>query len=208
MGPAAMWFLLAVGAASAVGVFIWDYRRKASKREAASKARLEKLLKTVVPSAATDVAEQGSAADAPAPKGPAFTSRKRFLDQPQTLSYLLLKTAMPEHLVFANVTLASVLDVPGTGFDREQQLRRLSGCPVDFVVGDRDMRILAVVDVEAPGADDPGGARRYKLDCLQAAGVRRLVLDPRTLPSRETLKRMICGESTPAVQRVQNLPKA
>jgi len=189
-----LWFLLLLGVTVVIGVFVWDYRRKAARREAASKQRFDRMFKTPPPAAdaPAPVAADVPAA-APVPKLAVFPPRGRFLGQPETLVYLLLKTAMPDHVVFAGVTLASVLDVPGTGFDREQQLRRLSTCPLDFVVCDRDMRIVAVVEIERPGAADPSGMDRYKLDCLEAAAVRRVALNPKALPPREALRALIGG---------------
>ena len=119
--------------------------------------------------------------------------RSRFLGQRETLVYLLLKTGMPDHQIFAGVTLASVISVPGVGFDREQQLRRLSAYLLDFVVCDRNMRIIAVVDMEAPGSADATGMERYKSDCLTAAGVRLVRINPMSLPPRDAIRGLILG---------------
>jgi len=194
-----VWFLLALGVISVIGVFIWDYRRKAARREAASKQRFSQIFKAK--------AEPESPAVAPSPVSPApaasasaaqasvavFPPRERFLGQSETLVYLLLKTGLPDHQIFANVTLASVLNVPGTGYDREQQLRRLSTYPLDFVVCDRNMRVVAAVDLESPGSVDAAGAERYMSDSLKAAGIRQVRLNPVSLPSRAALRELVCG---------------
>jgi hypothetical protein len=194
------WFLFLLVVVGVSAVFLWDYRRKAARREAASKERLERMFKA---KAATDAKPQSSPAAAPFPEAavtpkpsaglPAFRARDRFLGQPQTLAYLLLKTGLPDLQVFANVTLASVVNVPqAEGPEREQQLRRLSQCRLDFVVCSRDMRILAVVDVDAPENRD-AGMQRYKSDCLTAAGVRLVRINPLSLPSRESVRGLVCG---------------
>jgi hypothetical protein len=194
-----IWFFLVLGMAGIVGVFIWDYRRKAARRETASKQRFEQIFK--------GGAVPASPAAAPAPVPPvsvvstpeaqasvtAFPPRDRFLGQSETLVYLLLKTGLPDHQIFANVTLASILAVPGRGADREQQLRRLSACTLDFVVCDRNMRVVAVVDLESPGSVDAAGAQRYKSDSLKAAGVRQVRLNVASLPSRATLRELVSG---------------
>lgn len=194
-----IWFLLLLGFASIIGIFIWDYRRKAARREAARQQRFNQIFK--------DKTEPESTVAAPAPltsasavppaqaRVAAFPPRDRFLGQPETLVYLLLRTGLPDHQVFANVTLASVLNVPGAGHDREQQLRRLSTYALDFVVCDRNMRIVAVVDLESPGGADASGVERYKSDCLKAAGVRQVCVDPASLPSREALRALVRGDA-------------
>lgn len=194
-----MWILFLLVTAGVIAVFVWDYRRKAARREAASKERLEQIFKTKAGAMPPDAspAAVSSIATAPvskAPAGaPAFPARERFLGHPETLVYLLLKTGIPDHQIFANVTLASVISVPGVGFDREQQLRRLSTYLFDFVVCDRNMRIVAVLDMEAPGSADTSGMERYKSDCLMAAGVRLVRINPMSLPSRDAIRGLICG---------------
>ncbi len=196
-----MWFLFLLVVVGVSAVFFWDYRRKAARREAASEDRFERIFKAKV---ASDTTPGPSPAAAPltgaaaAPKSPgggaAFLARERFLGQPQTLAYLLLKTGLPELQIFANVTLASVVNVPqAVGPDREQQLRRLSQCQLDFVVCDREMHIIAVVDLDAPGSRDTAGLQRYKSDCLTAAGVRLVRINPQSMPSREAMRGLVFG---------------
>ncbi len=196
-----VWFLLSLGVVSVIGVFVWDYRRKAARREAASKQRFNQIFRAKPepesPAAASSPVSPAPAAPAPASAAQAsvaaFPPRERFLGQSGTLVYLLLKTGLPDHQIFANVTLASVLSVPGAGYDREQQLRRLSTYPLDFVVCDRNMRVVAVVDLESPGNVDDTGTERYQSDSLKAAGIRQVRLNPASLPSRAALRELVCG---------------
>ncbi len=186
-------FLLVLGCV--IAVFVWDYRKKAARREAVRKERFDQIFKqkadAAPPDATASAAVRAEAAPAAEPAG--FSAREKFLDRPQALVYLLLKTGMPDHLVFANVTLASVVVPKASGFDRQQQLRRLSACPLDFVVCDREMRVVAVVGMKSPGVMDTLGAERYKSDCLDAAGVRQVIVDPASLPSREALRALVQG---------------
>lgn len=192
-------FLLVVAGVSAV--FVWDYRRKAARREAASKERFEQIFNAKAAAAATPASAPATAplaGVAVAPKPPtgvsAFPARERFLGQPQTLAYLLLKTGLPDLQIFANVTLAAVVSAPqAEGPDREQQLRRLSQCQLDFVVCDRNMRIIAVVDLDSPASRDTAGMQRFKSDCLTAAGVRLIRINPLSLPPRKEMRGLVCG---------------
>ena len=194
------WYLFLLVVAGVTAVFVWDFRRKAARREAASKERFERILKAKAAAATPESSPAAApfAETAVAPKPPVgvsvFPARERFLGQPQTLAYLFLKTELPDLQIFANVTLASVVSVPGAeGPDREQQLRRLSQCQLDFVVCDRDMRIIAVVDLGAPVSQGAAGMQRFKSDCLTAAGVRLIRINPLSLPPREEVRGLVCG---------------
>jgi hypothetical protein len=195
-----VWFLFLLGATAIVGLFLWDYRKKTARREAASKERFEQIFKSRTRAAAPQtVPVTVSVSPAAAPARPAeatgspgFTLKERFLGPPQTLVYLLLKAAMPDHGVFPNVTLASIVSVPGRGMEHDQQ-RRLSTCLLDFVICDRDMHIVAVLELEVMNGAEAPGMERDKLDCLRAAGVRRIVLNPKSLPSRDALRNRVMG---------------
>lgn len=186
-----IWFLFLLVLGCVIGVFVWDYRKKAAAREAARKERFDQMFKQKagVPPDAAPAPDSQVVSVPNAPVG--FSARGRFLDRPETLVYLLLKAGMPDHLVFANVTLAAVLSAQGNGYDRDQQHRRLSACALDFVVCDREMRIVAVVDVGAARGGDSPGMEQYKSDCLKAAGVRQVRVDPASLPSREALRALV-----------------
>lgn len=194
------WFLFLLVVACVVAVVIWDFRRKTARREAASKERFEQIFKAKATAATTPEPSSAAAPSTGAPTAPkpsagtsALAARERFLGQPQTLVYFLLKTGIPDHSIFANATLASVLNAQGGSLDREQQLRRLSQCPLDFVVCDRDMRVVAVVDLDSPESGDTAGAQRFKADCLAAAGVRFIRINPMSPPSREEMRGLVCG---------------
>lgn len=195
------WYLFLLVVACVAAVLVWDFRRKAARREAASKERFEQIFKAKAAAATASESSPAAPPSTGAPAAPkpsagvsALSARERFLGQPQTLVYFLLKTGIPDLQVFANVTLASVVSVPGEeGPDREQKLRRLSQCQLDFVVCDRDMRIVAVVDMDAPESRDTAGMQRFKSDCLMAAGVRLIRINPMSLPSREQMRGLVCG---------------
>ncbi len=195
------WYLFLLVVACVAAVVVWDFRRKAARREAVSKERFEQIFKANVAAATEPESSPAAAPSTGAPAAPkppagvsALSARERFLGQPHTLVYFLLKTGIPDVHVFANVALASVVNVPGEeGPNREHKLRRVSECQLDFVVCDRDMRIVAVVDMDAPESRDAAGMQRFKSDCLMAAGVRLVRINPMSLPSREEMRGLVCG---------------
>jgi hypothetical protein len=192
-------FLLAV--AGGVVFAIWNFRRKAAASKAASAARFEKMFKAkAAAGAASDLPvvspPESATRAAPMAQAAASTSppRERFLGKSETLIYYLLKTGVPDHEVFANATLASVVGAPGNGRDREQQVRRLSQYQLDFVICDKSMRVVAVVDVESAAGAATAGDQSFKSDILRQAGIRVVHVNPAAPPRRERIRALISGE--------------
>lgn len=213
------WALLALVVAVAFVVYsISKYRKKTAAREAASQQRFSELLRdasasgrsvaaqaaTPAPASAAPAAATAATAaptpalapappPAPAPTSTAAAARERFLGQHETLLYLLLKTGLPDHEIFANVSLASVMALPATGSEREQQLRRLAPYQLDFVVCDKSMRVVAAVDLETAGAADAAGIQQFIADYLKRAGIKLVRVNPAAMPKREQVRGLIVG---------------
>jgi len=199
------WYLFLLVAAGIIVFVVWSSRKQIAAREAASKARLERMLRAPVqPVAPAEPAPTAAAASPSAPsvslavpapaKAPAAVPvRVRFLGQAETLLYYLLKTGFPDYEVFANVSLASVISASGSGHEREQQLRRLAQYRLDFVVCDKSMRILAVVEMDSAVAAVGAGEQQFKADCLKRAGIRLVRVNPAALPKREQIRALVGG---------------
>lgn len=182
---------------AAVAYLIWDYRRKTQARRAASAERLQDMLAASgAPAGRRSPVDDATEAQLREETGSRYLARERLLTAPQTLLYYLLKTGLPEHLVFGRVGLGSLIEV-GEGIaprTREDEMRRLRGYDVDFVVTDRSMRPLAVVELRASGAlheEQRAVARK----CVDAAGVRYLVLDAARLPRKEDMRSLVLGSA-------------
>lgn len=192
-----LFFLVAAGA---IAYFVWDFRRKAAAREAATKKRFEEMfLARPAPAPPPDasppvvpafgaVPETRTPAVAAAP-----SARDRFLGQRETLLYRLLKAGIPDHEIFANVALASV-----AGGGNEQEVRRLAQYRLDFVVCDKGMRVVAAVEFEPAGGAQAIGDQRFKADFLKAAGISLVRIKPAALPRRDEIRGLVCGQSSPA----------
>lgn len=206
------WFLVLLAAAAVIVYSIWNFRKKTAAREAASAKRFEEMLRSQVaaspgvaaapalsPTPATPATASAPAAPpAPIAKAAAVSARERFLGQPATLLYYLLKTGLPDHEIFANVSLASMIAAPAGGGEREQHLRRLAPYQLDFVVCDKSMRIVAAIDIDAAVGADAAGIQQFKADCLKQAGVRLVRVNPGSMPRREQLRTLIGGGEGPA----------
>src|ERR1700737_971984 len=127
-----------------------------------------------------------------------YLLRSRFLSKAENVVYLLLKAAFPRHEIFARVRLADVLQVKigPQGMERLRAFRKIANQHVGFVVCDRDMTIIAIVDSKAPEQGQNPRAKSLRITrqrCLQAAQVKYLCVYPPTLPRYRELREQILG---------------
>lgn len=133
-----------------------------------------------------------------------YLLRPRFLSKAENVVYLLLNAAFPRHEIFARVRLADVLQVKigPQGMERLRAFRKIANQHVGFVVCDRDMTILAIVDAKEP--DQVVNPRDQKLEiikqrCLQAAQVKYICVYPPQLPRYRELREQILGPAADLV---------
>jgi hypothetical protein len=133
-----------------------------------------------------------------------YLLRPRFLSKAENVVFLLLKAAFPRHEVFARIRLADVLQVKigPQGMERLRAFRKIANQHVGFVVCDRDMTILAIVDAKEP--DAVVNPRDQKLEiikqrCLQAAQVKYICVYPPQLPRYKELREQILGPAADLV---------
>lgn len=192
-----LFFFLAIG--GIIWVFFREYRKKTMQWEAASKERFDQIFaeRAVRPA---PVMPEGRAPAAPAVAAlkpaiaPAVVA-ERFLGQPETLVYFLLRTGIPDHAVFAKVPLDSVLAAPGAA-SAGGVAQRMAQQRLDFVVCDRNMRVVAVIQLRAPGAADVGGESHGALESLRKAGVRVIEIDMAHMPRRDAIREVVLGAQT------------
>lgn len=133
-----------------------------------------------------------------------YLLRPRFLSKAEGLVFLLIKAAFPRHEIFARVRLADVLQVKigPQGMERLRAFRKIANQHVGFVICDRDMTILAIVDSREP--DQVINPRDQKLEiikqrCLQAAQVKYVCVYPPQLPRYRELREKILGPAADLV---------
>ena len=133
-----------------------------------------------------------------------YLLRPRFLSKAENVVYLLLKAAFPRHEIFARVRLADVLQVKigPQGMERLRAFRKIANQHVGFVVCDRDMTIVAIIDAKEP--EQVQNPRDQKLEiikqrCLQAAQVKYICVYPPTLPRYRELRAQILGPAAELV---------
>ena len=133
-----------------------------------------------------------------------YLLRPRFLSKAENVVFLLLKAAFPRHEIFARVRLADVLQVKigPQGMERLRAFRKIANQHVGFVVCDRDMTIIAIVDAkEADQVIDPRDQKleTIKQRCLQAAQVKYVCIYPPQLPRYRELREQILGPAAELV---------
>ena len=124
--------------------------------------------------------------------------RPRCLSKGEGVVFMLLKAAFPRHEIFARVRLADVLQVKigPQGMERLRAFRKIANQHVGFVLCDRDMTILAIIDTREP--DAVVNPRDQKLEtikqrCLLAAQVKYICIYPPQLPRYRDLREQILG---------------
>ena len=124
--------------------------------------------------------------------------RPRFLSKAESVVYMLLRAAFPRQEIFARVRLSDVLQVKigPQGMERLRMFRKIADQQVGFLLRDRDMTILAIIDTKEP--DAVVNPREQKLEqikqrCLQAAQVKYLCVYPPQLPRYRELREQILG---------------
>jgi hypothetical protein len=133
-----------------------------------------------------------------------YLVRPRFLTKAEGMVFLLLRAAFPRHEIFARVRLSDVLQVKigPQGMERLRAFRKIANQHVGFVICDRDMTIVAIVDAREP--DTIVNPRDQKLEiikqrCLQAAQVKYICVYPPQLPRYKELREQILGPAIDAV---------
>ena len=185
-----LWYLFLLLPVVAVAWAVWAYRRQAAQKAAASHARMQELL--VVGRRQPAPPDSAPVGSPPSQGIAAYMGRERLLGQAETLLFYVLKTGLPDHEIFAGVGLSAVVDlVPGVqGAERETQLRRLAAHRIDFLVCDKSARIVAAVEF-GPVAQDA----QFRAQCLAAAGIRCVRIDPRAMPRHQDVHALIFGLS-------------
>ena len=125
----------------------------------------------------------------------AYAACARLLSPAHTLVYFLLRTGLPDHVVFAHVTLRAVIEAAAglNAYMRNEQMRRLSWQALDFVVCDRNLRPLAVIEVVPREEQQEAAAMRKSW--IESAGLRYVELDQTALPRKEAMRALVVGDA-------------
>jgi len=115
----------------------------------------------------------------------AVKARAAFLSGPAKLAFLVLKTGLPDHHVFAHTRVSDLME--GTSAPA------LANLPIDLLVCSKDLGIVAAVDLNN-GMQSDALLAREKEQRLRSAGIRYLRLAPGAFPKPADVRRLIYGQ--------------
>lgn len=186
-----MWTVLLIVILVALIVYaIVKVRRAREEHRARSDERAAAMLlamhqESAKPRPAGPVQTQATAPAHPiAPRNPAGLKRRpRLLDERQRLLYLVLRAALTDHVIMANIRVADLVDTTAasTNGTQETRLQRLLHERIDCVVCNGELVPIAAVMVydqtAAVSLDE-----RIKVDALRELGVKFLRFRADNLP--------------------------
>lgn len=197
-----MWYLIGLVCLALIAGMIWSYNKKREKREAERAMQAAELL-AALKGTRDPVADTAADAVTPAAVVPATTptpelrKKQRLLQQSKALLYYLFRTGLPDHEIFANLTLADVIDVAPTAqaYEREQKTRRLAQLRLDFVVCTKQLEVIAAVVISNNASPDAAQAEnsRFTEECLRIAGIRLVRIDAAAPPRHHQVRELVYG---------------
>ena len=120
----------------------------------------------------------------------------RILTAPERKAYSALRSALPEHIILAQVPLSRFMKVP-TRNSYSEWLRRVGLMSVDMVVCDASSQVIGVVDIRAgDGKENLRARQRHaRMDrVLEAAGIPVHVWLDNAIPSPTMVRETILGK--------------
>jgi hypothetical protein len=106
----------------------------------------------------------------------------------------LLCRALPECHVFPQMALSALVEPQGTGRSRQSAFDRIATKRAGYAVFDKDMQLLAVVELNHKGRVPRKEAKREAY--LASAGIRTIRFQSKQLPSESKIQRNILIGST------------
>jgi hypothetical protein len=186
------YFLLTLLPIAAVIYVVWAYRKRTAERVAVSSKRFSEIFGSAT-ATGTAAPRTSDAAGAPPTQAPSL-KKEQLLDPQHALLFRTLASCLPGYAIFVHVSLAAVVELPPTvqGREREQRSRVLAQHAVDCLVCNRDLEVIAAVDVE----DGMNAESRIKSEYLKAARVRYLRLSPAALPGSDEIPALLFGQAS------------
>jgi hypothetical protein len=179
-----MTWLLILAPVIAVVVIVRIYQKKTAEREAASSKRFDEIFgatgKASQQPTPTPAPPTAARPVPPIPQLPAWVVNEKFLEPQAKLLYYLLKSGLPDHEIFAQVSVGAVISAG-------QPMRKPPEGVIDFVVCDKQMKPVAAIGLIGASAPDIIG------DCIKAAGLRWVRIAPDALPARSDIRAVILG---------------
>ena len=137
-------------------------------------------------------------------------SSTRLLTHAEREAYHLLRKALPDHMILAQVPVARFIKVP-TRNSYAEWLRRVGSLCVDLVVCDMASHVLAVIEIRQPSAQETDRTRRRhtRMDkVLRASHIPVHVWLEESLPDLMTVRESILGPEAAQADAASSMPSA
>ena len=197
-----MWYVIGLIWLAVIAGVIWSYNKKQQKRDAEHAGKLSAFLAEAKLNPVSSALTPGSRAPAAAVAGNAtplreFRKKQRLLTQAEALLYYVFRTGLPEHEIFANLTLADLIEIEPAvrGYEREQKTRRLAQGRLDFVICTKQFEVVAAVLLDQSAVPDAKQAEnaRFAEACLHGAGIRLVRINPAAPPRHHQVRALVYG---------------
>jgi very-short-patch-repair endonuclease len=118
------------------------------------------------------------------------------LSVPEQVLYHRLVSALPDHIVLAQVQLSRVLGVK-KGFNIQAWNNRINRLSLDFLICEKDARVVAAIELDdcTHARSDRQEADARKVKALTAAGVPLLRWQATALPDVATIRQAILNST-------------
>jgi hypothetical protein len=171
------------------------HRARSSERTAAMLLAMHQEVARARPASDASRGAPASPGAATAPKAPpvrhGLQRRARLLDEHQRLLYLVLRAALTDHVIMANIRIADLIDLDATPnyAERDTRLRLLQQERIDCLVCTNELVPVAAIMIH----DRNGGMpeERIKADALRELGLRFLRFRSDELPRPAEMRALI-----------------
>ena len=196
-----MWYVIVLVWVVLVAGIVWAYNKKQQQRSAERAKQYAALLSELkgnrnpVTAPAGGAAAAAAVAPAVTASVPEFSRKERLLPQAEALLYYVFRTGLPDHEIFAGLTLADVIDAAPAlrGHERESKMQQLGQQRLDLVVCTKQLEIIAAVVVDKmPGAALAENVR-FAEERLRGAGIRLVRIDPTAPLRHQQVRELIYG---------------
>ena len=123
---------------------------------------------------------------------------KKPLTQPEQILYHRLVSALPDHIVLAQVQLSRILGVK-KGFNVNEWNNRINRLSYDFVICLKDASVVAAIELDDKTHERAAraGADRRKERATSSAGVKLIRCQVAALPDQAAIRLAIAREQQP-----------
>lgn len=116
--------------------------------------------------------------------------RPRALTDAQRLAFLVLRSALPDHVVMPNLRIGDLLEPPAASPDA--RFAELARARVDFVVCNNALEPVAAVVIH-DGGDSAAASDPLRIEALREIGVRYLRFRTDNLPKPAEARAFVLG---------------